>query len=450
MPYEPRLPVLNHYAGEVITHCGGRLLWQQSLALQKVKEFFTLSSNQNEVALVSMPTGSGKTGVIACLPYYLADIRMAPESDDRRYLFNKPILVIAPGIDILNQLRQELTVWKYRDGQPPFLIRRDIVPGDRHADVLPNPFIIEGKSTLENEPYLKTAGIVIANAQKFLGGNWENDLSDNLFRLVIVDEAHHHPARTWRRIVEKFRNPNCPVVFFTATPYRTDRKPVLPLDSYINIAYHLSLRDAVEGRIIRQTQFEELTEVRPDPDDAFLQGPEVYTPAQKSEIKRMIPILERVHELLQQKRSAAPRVPHMAIAIAKDTSYANLLLELWRSRYSNQPAESYHSKNENDNPTIMGKLIRNELSLVIVVAKLLEGFDHPPISIAAITCRVQSQVRFVQFIGRAQRIYRQDGYNDTQFANIVSHIDYQQRQNYTNFETEALIPQTNNESIDES
>ena len=54
----------------------------------------------------------------------------------------------------------------------------------------------------------------------------------------------------------------------------------------------------------------------------------------------------------------------------------------------------------------MRRLKNNELSLVIVVAMLLEGFDHPPISIAAITYKIVSPVRFVQFIGRAQRIYR--------------------------------------------
>ena len=446
--FEQRLPNLNHYANAVVKRCEEPrrlcLLPQQITALHDVKKFFALGSSQNEAALVSMPTGSGKTGVIACLPYYLANIPISRECNDPRYLFNKPILLIAPGLDILNQLIKELAV---NVNDSPFLIRTGIVPLEIQREVLPKLLIIQQTSELSNQEYLRTADIVIANAQKFLAGQWENVLSDDLFRLVIVDEAHHHPAATWSRIVEKFRNPDCPVVFFTATPYRTDKQPVLPPEY---IAHHLKLNDAVAQRIIRPTKFEELSEIQPG--DSFLRNPEAFTEAQKNDIRRMIPILDRVHELLEEKRSTTPpNVPHVAIAIAKDTSYADLLLDLWRSLHSNEPAETYYSDKKKDEKTaIMEKLVNNKLSLVIIVAMLLEGFDHPPISIAAITYRIKSPVRFVQFIGRAQRIYRKAGYTDELSANIVTHEYYEQHQNYTNFKTEALIPRTDDENVDEN
>lgn len=448
---------LNFHASVVVTRCEkhveeigrSRLLRQQISALHDV---IKASSNfdQKHIALVSMPTGSGKTGVIACLPYYLGNIK-SPESGEPRYLFDKPILVIAPNVAILSQLKQELTVAD--DSKPPFLTRTGIVLPKYQKKVLPYSLIIETTSEVGNKQRLKAREIVIANAQKFLAGKWEQNLPDDLFRLVIVDEAHHHPAPTWRRIVEKFRSPDCPVFFFTATPYRTDGKRVLPPDVSC-IAHHLPLNKAVNEGIIRQTHFEALRELHPD--ETFLRDPETLAEEVRANMRRMIPILDRVKELLDQKRdftrSVIPEVPHMAIAITKDVDYANKLLKLWEVFYPQEPAESYYSqKSSNEKAEIMRKLKNNELSLVIVVAMLLEGFDHPPISIAAITCKIQSLVRFVQFVGRAQRVYRRDGYTEDRDlrANIVTHEHYDQQTNYDDFIAEKLIPTTDEENVDE-
>ena len=424
-----------------------RLLQQQIDALSGVTEN-SPQFKQRQIVLISMPTGTGKTGVIACLPYYLGNIK-PPGSDEPRYRFDKPILVIAPNLAIRDQLEEELTVNRIESRQP-FLIRTGIVPLKHQADVLPIPLIIQETSEVKNGARLKTTEIVIANAQKFLATNWEDHLDDDFFRLVIVDEAHHHPATTWRRIVKKFCSPECPVFFFTATPYRSDGEDVLPLETSC-IAYHLPLKEAVKKGIIRQTNFQEL-DTYGDIESVHLRNP--VAEKEIRDMQRMIPILGKVKELLDQQREATssvePEVPHMAIAIAKDTVYANRLLELWKALYRDEDAECYHSKNQANKDEIMAKLKNNKLSLVIIVGMLLEGFDHPPISIAAITHNIQSRVKFVQFVGRAQRIYRQDEYTDNLCAHIVTHIDYNQRENYQNFVNERFIPVTDVEAVDEN
>ena len=52
-----------------------------------------------------------------------------------------------------------------------------------------------------------------------------NELSENLFDFVIVDEAHHTPARTYLDVVTNF-NPKL-LIGLTATPYRADNKDVI-------------------------------------------------------------------------------------------------------------------------------------------------------------------------------------------------------------------------------
>ena len=133
----------------------------------------------------------------------------------------------------------------------------------------------------------------------------------------------------------------------------------------------------------------------------------------------------------------------MAMAIAKNVDYANRLLELWNVISPNDAAETYyHEKEEREKKDIMGRLKNNELRLVIVVQMLLEGFDHPPISIAAITCKISSPVKFAQFVGRAQRIYRgPEGTREMNGqADIITHVDYKQRQRYVDLINETLIP----------
>ena len=339
--YEERPNKINLNASKVVKKCekkskGPRLLHQQIEALHDVKNH-SQEFDQTPIVLVSMPTGTGKTGVIACLPYYLGTIK-SPGSDEPRYRFDKPILVITPSLVMLIQLQQELTV-NHIESRPPFLIRTKIVSKKRQADVLPTAKIIGKTSEVKNQELLRSFEIVIANAQKFLADDWEANLSDDLFRLVIVDEAHHHPATTWRRIVNKFRSPDCPVFFFTATPYRTDGENILPPQESC-IVHHLPLKKAVEDGIIRRTQFQELDKsIDLDKLHLRLQKPEGYSEEEKLDIARMVSILCEVKDLLDKQHEATssvtPNVPHMAIAITKDTIRANLLLELWKNIQTN-------------------------------------------------------------------------------------------------------------------
>ena len=77
--------------------------------------------------------------------------------------------------------------------------------------------------------------------------------------------------------------------------------------------------------------------------------------------------------------------------------------------------------------------------IIIIVKMLLEGFDHPPVSIAAICTNIRSPVKYAQFIGRAQRVI--SGEKDV-IADVISLDVFKQQKNYSNFEQQWLIPPT--------
>lgn len=369
-----------------------------------------------------MPTGSGKTGVICCLPYFLGA--------SKDFLFRKPVLVIAPNLEIASQLEGQ-TLPSKNNPDANFLCSRELIspdlPDDDITDALPNGVKIEETKELSTNPkYLIQKDVIIANAQKFLKGEWETVLPDDLFQMVIVDEAHHFPAPTWRRIIDKFKN-NALVAFFTATPFRTDQKPVVDCKP----AYHLPLEVARARGIIRRTDLDEISD-----------WAEVRV-GDLSEVYKLV--LKRVWEKQEKKNATQPlpnNTPHMAMAIAKDTAEADEVEDLWNTLFGDETAIAYHYQlNLKKRLKRMQRLKNNEVRLVVVVDMLKEGFDHPPISIAAILTNISSPVKFTQFIGRAQRIVRTPEGNERNVcADVVTHVHFdKQRGNYHKFQKEWLI-----------
>ena len=158
-----------------------------------------------------------------------------------------------------------------------------------------------------------------------------------------------------------------------------------------------------------------------------------------------IPILTTVRGLQDMKNTNQPlplNIPHMAMAIAKDTTEANRVEELWNALWNDGSAIAYHSQlGAFELQNRMQRLRNNQVKLVVVVDMLKEGFDHPPISIAVILTRIISLVKFTQFVGRAQRIVRTPvgSESNTFCADVVTHDYFQQGNNFCQFEIEELI-----------
>ncbi|KAJ7375823.1 hypothetical protein OS493_038609 [Desmophyllum pertusum] len=434
--YQIPLPKFNLHSYTVESNSMGKLLPPQFEALQRLQVFFE-TYQTGRIGLISMPTGSGKSGIISCLPYFLGKSGLNPPPalqvqgasqlpyGEPLHRFDKPVLIIAPDLTIASQL--EATVLVSADAPDEnFLLRRNIVP-EEAQHVLPMGVKIQETSHVQNPLFLGSNEVIIANAQKFLKDNWENALRDDIFKLVIIDEAHHHPASTWRRIVQKFKT-HAMVVFFTATPFRGDGKPVLGVDEG-EVVYHLSLKEARERRIIRRIKWVTCT----------LQ---CSVPVALSSI--FTQILEQVELIQQAKNFGNPlpgNVPHMAIAITENIAYAVQVRDMWNFRWGIGSAIAYNSDVPKKlNQAMMQAIRSNSVKLVVVVGQLLEGFDHPPISIAAIMTKIVSRVKFAQFIGRAQRIVH--GITGPEsvniFADVITHSYFQQEGNIQQFETPVI------------
>lgn len=66
---------------------------EQYNALMVIKDYWL--SNEKKHAVIKMPTGTGKTGVIACIPYILSNCNN--------------VLIIVPKKQLPNQIYEEIT-----------------------------------------------------------------------------------------------------------------------------------------------------------------------------------------------------------------------------------------------------------------------------------------------------------------------------------------------------
>jgi len=74
--------------------------------------------------------------------------------------------------------------------------------------------------------------------------------------LVIVDEAHHYPAETWKTIVDHFKNAK--KVFLTATPENKGEDILPNQERYV--CHTVTRRELVSQGIIRDIEFTDDTD----------------------------------------------------------------------------------------------------------------------------------------------------------------------------------------------
>ena len=243
--YQHRLFMENYFLNEDIDK---RIYNHQHEALVAVKRQLVDEIGRPNIALVVLPTGCGKTGVAVLAPYVL---------NSRR------VLVLTPSKAISDQIYQ---AFHGHNEESMFLVQRDIIRRDQAQHMRPRTRLIDRPNQIR---YALHDDLLVITAHQ-VGGNAsvsiDNIPADN-FDLVIVDEAHHYPAETWRTIVDHF--PNSRRLFLTATPYHGDEyilgrverfKAGLEGNEHIRIdaCYTLLLENAIDRGIIRNNEFDEL------------------------------------------------------------------------------------------------------------------------------------------------------------------------------------------------
>ena len=180
-------------------------------------------STKHEPALITMPTGTGKTAVMVVLSYLLQ---------------SQKVLVITP-----SQLVREQIVKNFRD--PKLLVEKGIIPGGRK---LPKVYELVNiiDEAREWRKIVKEHDVVVAipgTLNKI--ENIKEVVGENTFDVIFVDEAHHSRANSWVNILKAFAPAK--QILLTATPFRRDKK-----DIEARLIYNYPLRQAYENKLFSE------------------------------------------------------------------------------------------------------------------------------------------------------------------------------------------------------
>ena len=269
--------------------------------------------------------------------------------------------------------------------------------------------------------------------------------------MCIRDRAHHLPAEQWEQIVEKFRQ-HAKVIFFTATPYRTDGKQITT-DNAINtqdFAYFYPDEEAVQKRIIRRVEFGLI----PFPVGIHYKYNPNNTFVHMECIKK---VTDSVILKIEAKNHDAPfpnGKQHTAILIARDIMEAQEVVQLCKAHPLVQDDEvgtTHSTLSRKERLAFNKSLDEGKLRVIVIVSQLLEGFDYPPISVAGIVTRISSTLKFAQFVGRARRIvhFQDVVESDMVAADIITHEYFEQKRVWEQFSVKCLIPAHNDAGEDD-
>ncbi|QXR34678.1 DEAD/DEAH box helicase family protein [Alcaligenes aquatilis] len=305
----------------------------------------------DEPAIVCLPTGYGKTSLMMALPFLTAAQR---------------VLIVEPSDALRRQVASHL--------QELSTLRRI---GAVSAD-LPNPVVerLEGRPTdaaawerlVEKDVVVTTPG----SASPVLAPGAQEDLFD----LIVFDEAHHAPADTWAAFLAHYKNAR--FVFLTATPFRRDGR-VIPG----KLVYRYPVTRAVEEGAFRPV--------------AFRAAP-VHDPLNDAEIDRSI----AETAVAQLQADIQHGMDHRLFVRASSIKAARELVPLYRELgVAVEAIDSKVGKRRQDE--CERKLVSGELQGIVCVDMFGEGYDFPKLKVAALHAPHRSLVPTIQFIGRFAR-----------------------------------------------
>ena len=209
-------------------------VYQHQVEAVKVASAQLPAQDAPNIALIVLPTGCGKTGVAVLAAYALNASK---------------VLVVTPSVKISKQIYEAFG--NPLSNKPCFLEKRGIIRPEKRPDVCPLGVCITNSRAIKLHLGYH---LMVVNAHKIGGSSSVSieDIPNDNYDLVIVDEAHHYPAPTWKQLVDHF--PKSRRLFLTATPeYRG--KPIL---EHIKPCYEMRRDDAVARGIIRNIGFHEV------------------------------------------------------------------------------------------------------------------------------------------------------------------------------------------------
>lgn len=360
-------------------------------------------SEHDDHAIVQLPVGCGKTGVMSILPFGNARGRA---------------LAIAPNLEIRKNLA---AAFDY--SSPKSFLRRTKVLSNGEG---PTCAILDDKASPRD---CDKSDFVVTNIQQLVSAksrSWLSRFPPDYFDMIFIDEGHHNVAPSWQRAIQHFASAR--VVSFTATPLRADGLPVEG-----KRVYRFPIRDAIRRGYVRDLaawklepselyfqyqgstsrhSLEDVLKLREN--NWFSRGVALSPECNRSIVNASIQCLETLR--------SGGSANHQIIAAACSIDHAKQIRSLYEER--GLRAEVIHSDLKDDEQeSVRAKVRAGDVDVVVHVQMFGEGADYPTLGVAALFRPYRHLVPYIQFIGRIMRVTREaePGHPDNR-GFVVSHV----------------------------
>ncbi|MEG3637677.1 DEAD/DEAH box helicase [Magnetococcus sp. PR-3] len=215
--------------------------------------------------------------------------------------------------------------------------------------------------------------------------------------LLVIDEAHHAAANSYRRIIDTAldRNPQCRIYGVTATPGRGDKQALRPIFS--NVADQVRLGELIQaGNLVKPRTFvidvgaqEALKNVRKTVDD--------FDMAEVDRVMNKAPVTEAVVEHWKEKAGA-----RKTVVFCSTVDHARNVTDAFNG--SNVEAVMVHGElSSAERKATLSRFEKGSAMVVVNVGVLTEGWDYQPTSCVVLLRPSSFKSTMIQMVGRGLR-----------------------------------------------
>ncbi len=214
---------------------------------------------------------------------------------------------------------------------------------------------------------------------------------------LVIDEAHHAMADSYMRVIEHAQklNPDLKLLGMTATPNRGDKKGLRPIFS--NVADQITVKELIaSGHLAPPRTFvmdvgvqKELSKVRKNKLD--------YDMGAVADIMNTRPINDAVAHHWKEKAG-----DRQTVVFCSTVGHAESVVNSFVSA-GIATAMVWGKMSDPDREKTLADYGRGDIQVIVNVAILTEGWDHPPTSCVILLRPSSYKSTMVQMIGRGLR-----------------------------------------------
>ncbi len=391
--------------------------------ISAMKNLDLINTNKQYSTLVVLPTGGGKT--------YTASVWLLKNAINKQ----KKILWIAHRKTLLDQAVESFQQYAYKDFIPNISsFQYRVISGDAEHDKTIN---------------IEKSDDLLVVSKDSIGRNLKNIdrwLEDEEEVFLIIDEAHHSTAKTYRKVIDyiKEKVPYVKLIGLTATPFRTNdnEKGLLSriykdgvelgdvVNNDIGIAYNISLKELISKNILSKPIFESYYTDESYGRSLGIKGLESIQNLDMlpEDIQKEMAQSAARNQLIVKTYKENQKNYGQTIVFAVNIVHAIQLITLFKKEGINAAYIVSNIKDivtgvtvsSKDNEKNLEDYRSGKIKVLVNVNILTEGVDLPQTKTVFLARPTVSTILMTQMIGRALRGTKAGG---TDLAYIVSFID---------------------------